>query len=476
MLFNSFLFIFFFLLVIPINYYLKGTTLRKILLVLFSYIFYGYWDWRFCLLLALSTTMDFYLGKFMYKVKDIDKRKHFVTVSVVVNLILLGIFKYFNFFMDSFIVMMARFGLEVDFIHINVILPVGISFYTFQSIAYVLDIYRKELVPTDSFLDYALFVAFFPQLVAGPIQRAPYMLPQIQKFDKPTWEQLKQGAALITIGMFKKIVIGDTSGRIVNHIFADHTAYSSPELMMALFLFSVQIYADFSGYSTIAIGTAKFLGVNVTPNFTQPYLSSNITEFWRRWHMSLSSWLRDYLYISLGGNRKGVTRTYINLMLTMLLGGLWHGANWTFIIWGALHGAYLAIHKWILGEKKPNASYKYENPTQFLKYLAGVIFTFILVQFAWLFFRAVSFEQAFYFIDKFINWEGSQYTGICFTITISFMFVTFLIDIVEYYTKDPAFILRINPSYRYGVAFSMWMVTLLYLFQSTPMPFIYFQF
>jgi len=262
---------------------------------------------------------------------------------------------------------------------LNIILPVGISFYTFQTLSYTLDIYRRKLKPSSNFIDFALFVAFFPQLVAGPIERARHLLPQLSVRLHPTREQVSEGVVLIITGLFMKVMIGDAGGRIADHIFTNPEYYSSLEFLCALLIFSVQIYADFSGYSNIARGTAKLLGVDLMRNFAQPYLSANISEFWRRWHISLSSWLRDYLYISLGGNRKGRGRTFINLMLTMLLGGLWHGANWTFVIWGALHGTYLVIHKLILGDRKPQIHYTYAGVPGFLNYFVKALLTYILV-------------------------------------------------------------------------------------------------
>jgi alginate O-acetyltransferase complex protein AlgI len=303
--------------------------------------------------LALSTVVDFFIEKALFKAKEEKNRKWFLVTSILVNLGILGVFKYFGFFIDSFESLGSVMGVQFDYLHLNIILPVGISFYTFQTMSYSIDIYRRKLEPTNNFIDFAVFVSFFPQLVAGPIERAANLLPQISKIPKPTKEQIQQGIVRIVSGLFTKVMIGDTTGRFVDQIFGNPEIYKSVELISALVLFSIQIYADFSGYSSIARGVAKLLGIELMKNFEQPYLSSNITEFWRRWHISLSSWLKDYLYISLGGNRKGMNMTYINLMLTMLLGGLWHGASWNFVIWGGLHGAYLVIHKLILGDKKP---------------------------------------------------------------------------------------------------------------------------
>ena len=359
MLFNSFIFLIFLGVVLPIFYLLPRKEHKNLFLLLVSYFFYGYWDWRFCFLLAISTIADFAIGRAIHRSDETRRRKLLLLTSLSINLGILGFFKYFNFFIDSFETAFSIFGANFDFLHLNIILPVGISFCSFQTLSYTLDIYRLKLKPSSNFIDFALFVAFFPQLVAGPIERARHLLPQLSVRLHPTREQVSEGVVLIITGLFMKVMIGDAGGRIADHIFTNPEYYSSLEFLCALLIFSVQIYADFSGYSNIARGTAKLLGVDLMRNFAQPYLSANISEFWRRWHISLSSWLRDYLYISLGGNRKGRGRTFINLMLTMLLGGLWHGANWTFVIWGALHGTYLVIHKLILGDRKPQIHYTY---------------------------------------------------------------------------------------------------------------------
>jgi D-alanyl-lipoteichoic acid acyltransferase DltB (MBOAT superfamily) len=365
---------------------------------------------------------------------------------------------------------------QLDILHLNIVLPVGISFYTFQALSYTIDIYRGKLNPSHSLADFALFVSFFPQLVAGPIERAVHLLPQVQKMPTPTRGNFRDGFALMTMGMFKKVIIGDTCGRIVDQIFSQPSLYTSLELLMGLMLFSVQIYADFSGYSLIARGTAKFMGIDIMVNFQQPYLSSNITEFWRRWHISLSTWLKDYLYISLGGNRKGEKRTYVNLMATMLLGGLWHGANWTFVFWGGLHGLYLAVHKFMLKNKKPVTEFAYSNLKNFLIYLVKMCCTNILVLLTWLFFRAHTFQSAFDIMKKFYFWQSGDYSGRIISIIVVYVGVTLVLDILEYYTKDSAYILKLDKSYLIGLYIGLWYLILLYLYQAIPMPFIYFQF
>ena len=293
MLFNSFIFFIFLGVVLPIFYMLPSKMGKNIFLLISSYFFYGYWDWRFLFLLITSTCIDYFVGKALYKTKNVKKRKSFLWISLFANLGILGVFKYFNFFIESFTDLSFKFGWNLDYLHLNIILPVGISFYTFQTLSYTLDIYRQKLKPTTNFIDFALFVSFFPQLVAGPIERASALLPQLSKKLSPTKEQIESGIVLIITGLFRKVMIGDTAGKYVDHIFGDLNGYASIEVLAALVLFSIQIYADFSGYSRIARGTSKLLGVELMKNFEQPYLSRNITESWRRWHISLSSWLKD---------------------------------------------------------------------------------------------------------------------------------------------------------------------------------------
>jgi alginate O-acetyltransferase complex protein AlgI len=478
MLFNSFIFLFFLAVILPSHYLLKTRRSRNILLLLASYVFYGYWDWRFCSLLLTSSVIDFLVGRSMFKARDKSRKKLLLLVSLTANLGILGFFKYFNFFVDSFESLIGVFNYNLDFLHINLILPVGISFYTFQTLSYTIDIYRGKITPTNNFLDFALFVSFFPQLVAGPIERAANLLPQISTIRKTTREQFLDGSILIVYGLFKKVMIGDTAGRYVDHIFAHMDLYSSWEIVFALFMFSIQIYADFSGYSNIARGTAKLFGFEIMKNFEQPYLSTNITEFWRRWHISLSSWLKDYLYISLGGNRRGVNRTYINLMITMILGGLWHGANWTFIIWGILHGVYLAVHKFMTKGKKIIADNKpLKNLADILRFLPSNIITYLLVVITWLFFRVKGMDDIHLFISKCWEWTWGSYPFRFMTILLGFTLVTVFFDTLEYKTGSHVFFKRIRSrSLMFGLLSVMFLSVLMFLINSRPLPFIYFQF
>tara|TARA_X000000368_G_scaffold381436_1_gene337950 strand:- start:273 stop:1616 length:1344 start_codon:yes stop_codon:yes gene_type:complete len=447
-------------------------------LLISSYFFYGYWDYRFLILIIISTLVDFYVGNKINNYSSKSVRKKLLFVSVITNLSILGFFKYFNFFVDSFETLISTFNYSLDFLHINIILPVGISFYTFQTMSYTIDVYRDKIKPTNNILDFAVFVSFFPQLVAGPIERAKNLLPQINSSPLADKKQILQGLTLVVLGLFKKVLIGDPTGKIVDNVFLNPEIYKSFELIAALVLFSIQIYADFSGYTNIARGTAKLLGFNLIKNFEQPYFSRNITEFWRRWHISLSAWLKDYLYISLGGNRKGVKLTYVNLMITMLLGGLWHGASWNFVIWGGLHGLYLSVHKFFLrGRKIKDQNFDFKSFSTILKFIIKVLFTYTLVLFAWLFFRAESLDKSISIISGIINWTSSDLSFRFFKIVFFFSLITLINDYYEYVTGKHTFLLEFkNKFFVTGILLSLFLSVLLYMYNNEPNPFIYFQF
>ncbi|MCP3930005.1 MAG: MBOAT family protein [Bacteroidetes bacterium] len=465
MLFNSLIFLAFLLIVLPFAYYLPAKP-KKIFLLSASYFFYGFWDWRFCFLILFSTILDFLIGKRLFIAKK--NRKLLLAISLVGNLGLLFTFKYFNFFIDSFQRLITSLGGELDVLHIELILPVGISFYTFQTLSYTIDIYRNKLKPTNSFLDFALFVAFFPQLVAGPIERARNLLPQLANIVRPASEQIREGITLITLGMFLKVIIGDNCGRIVDAVFQNPESYAANELLMAIFLFSLQIYADFAGYSKIARGTAKLLGIDLMVNFQQPYLSANFSEFWKRWHISLGSWLKEYLYIPLGGNRNGEWNMYRNLMLTMLLGGLWHGANWTFVIWGGLHGILLAIHKG-LGETLRN--YKLFN----YRWL-NAFFVFLIISFVWVFFRAPDLLFVELFFNRLLQWQDGVFNSDMFNMLFLSGAALLALNIFNDWFKSDLAIMKIEKYWRYGIFVSVWLVVFVSLIPGKPKPFIYFQF
>ncbi len=384
LIFNSGLFLFLFTGFLWIYISLSETHRPKLIFVtLFSLYFYYKSSGGYFVLLLFATAIDFTLAKLIHASKNNAYRKFYIILTLVVNLGMLAYFKYTNFLLGAFL---SAGG--AHFQPLDIFLPVGVSFFTFQSLSYTLDVYRGNLKPVDDILDYAFFVSFFPQLVAGPIVRASDFLPQIHRPTLVTAEMFGRGVFLIGCGLFKKAVISDyISVNFVDRVFDAPTLYAGIENLFAVYGYALQIYCDFSGYSDMAIGIALLLGFHFPLNFDSPYQSKSITEFWRRWHISLSTWLRDYLYISLGGNRKGKTRTYINQMITMLLGGLWHGASWRFIIWGGLHGAALTVHKFYRSEfGRPLAGYGQ------LKNIASVFFTFHFVCFCWIFFRAADME------------------------------------------------------------------------------------
>lgn len=342
MLFNTLEFALFFPAVFCAYWFLVNKNLKaqNILLLVSSYFFYACWDYRFLFLLIFSTLLDYYTGIKMHKAENQKRRKFWFWLSVSINLGFLGIFKYYNFFSTSFAEAVSHFGFTANFWTLKVILPVGISFYTFHGLSYVIDIYKNRIKPCRNFVEYSVFVSFFPLLVAGPIERATHLLPQIQKRRDFDYTRAVNGLRQILWGLFKKMVIADNCAEYANTIFGDSSTYSGTTLVLGAIFFTFQIYCDFSGYSDIALGTARLLGIELLRNFAFPYFSRDIAEFWRRWHISLSSWFKDYLYIPLGGSKGGYRIKIRNTFIIFLVSGFWHGANWTFIAWGALNAIY----------------------------------------------------------------------------------------------------------------------------------------
>lgn len=397
MLFNSTqFFVFFAVFYVLFLIVRKRLRLRNCLLLVGSYVFYASWNWYFLGLIILSTLVDYNIGRWLSRY-DPDKpshtqtRKRLLLASVIINIGILGIFKYFNFFADSFVSLLGIFGLHVDNVTLSLLLPVGISFYTFQTLSYTFDVYRGKLEAIDSLLDFATFVAFFPQLVAGPIERASNLLPQIQSARDIQARDIHAGLYLVVWGLFQKIVIADNAAVVANMVFSDPTKYAGIEIIIGVLAFTFQIYGDFSGYSDIARGISKMMGIELMVNFRLPYFALNPSDFWNRWHISLSTWLRDYLYIPLGGNRKGTVNTYRNLMVTMLLGGLWHGAAWNFVLWGAYHGTILVIYR--LFERKPMHEDPWSGNYNYLVIGFKMLVMFILTMIGWMIFRVESMEQ-----------------------------------------------------------------------------------
>jgi len=401
MLFNSIEFAIFLPIVFAL-YWIIGSDRRKLqnaLIVVASYVFYGWWDQRFLALIFLSTLVDYFVAKGIKKNEDnLKKKKWLLAASLTFNLGMLGFFKYFNFFAENFVEAFTLFGMQLQLPTLQIILPVGISFYTFQTLSYSIDVYKNKLEPCNDFIAFLAYVSFFPQLVAGPIERATNLVPQF--LEKRTFDYAKavDGLKQILWGLFKKIVIADTCARLVNPFFQNYSEYPGADLIVCSIFFAFQIYCDFSGYSDIAIGTARLFGFNLMRNFSFPYFSRDVAEFWRRWHISLTTWFRDYIYIPLGGSRRGLAIVIRNTFIIYLVSGFWHGARWTFIFWGLLNALYflpLLIRK----KNRKNLDIVAVNralPT--FKEFFQIISTFVLITFAWIFFRAESMKDGVYVI------------------------------------------------------------------------------
>ncbi|HEX8269226.1 MAG TPA: MBOAT family O-acyltransferase [Flavobacterium sp.] len=402
MLFNSINFAIFLPIVFILYWFVtnKSMKLQNILLLVSSYFFYACWDWRFLFLLVFSTVLDYYTGIRMQDAQSKAMKKFWFWLSISVNLGFFGVFKYYNFFADSFADAIANFGMHVNPWTLRVILPVGISFYTFHGLSYVIDIYKDRIKAERNFVDYSVFVSFFPLLVAGPIERATHLLPQIQKKRTFDYARAVDGLRQILWGLFKKVVIADQCAEFANQIFNNSADQSGSTLLLGALFFTFQIYGDFSGYSDIALGTARLFGIELLRNFAFPYFSRDIAEFWRRWHISLSTWFRDYLYIPLGGSKGGMWMKVRNTFIIFLVSGFWHGANWTFIIWGFLNALYI-MPSIIFNTNRNNLDIVAQGrllPTA--REVFQMLTTFSLTVFAWIFFRAQSVSHAFEYIGE----------------------------------------------------------------------------
>lgn len=446
MLFNSLGFAVFLPIVFLLYWFVTGksTKLQNLLLLFSSYYFYACWDYRFLFLLIFSTLLDYYTGIKMAEAPNQYQKKTWFWLSIGINLGFLGIFKYYNFFAQSFADSLSAVGIQTNFWVLNIILPVGISFYTFHGLSYVIDIYKDRIKPERNFVDYSVFVSFFPLLVAGPIERATHLLPQIQRKREFNYHQAVDGLRQILWGLFKKIVIADNCAEFANTIFNNSADYSGSTLILGALFFTFQIYCDFSGYSDIALGTARLFGIDLLRNFAFPYFSRDIAEFWRRWHISLSTWFRDYLYIPLGGSKGGTWMKVRNTFIIFLVSGFWHGANWTFIVWGLLNAIYIMPS--ILRRTNRNnldivAQGRY-LPT--MKEFLSIILTFGLTVFAWIFFRAENVTHAFQYISEIFSpsvFTIPNFSGIGKSITTIFIIIIFII--IEWIGKE----------YQYGIQF-----------------------
>lgn len=476
MLFNSIEYVLFLPIVFLLYWFVFNRQLvqRNAFLIAISYLFYGWWDWRFLLLIIISSAADFMIGRAMGATEKEKERKPLLIASLVINLSILGFFKYFGFFVDSFAEVIRFLGMEPNLFTLKIILPVGISFYTFQTLSYTIDIYRRKMAPTQDPFAFFAFVSFFPQLVAGPIERAKNLLPQFNNLKEFDEKSAKDGMRQILWGFFKKIVIADQCAPHVNYIFDNYETLPSGMLVLGAVYFAFQIYGDFSGYSDIAIGTARLFGYNLMQNFNFPYLSRDVAEFWRRWHISLSSWFRDYIYIPLGGNRDGKLGRIRNIIITFTISGFWHGANWTFIFWGFLNGLYY-IPLMLMGKNKSNTDVIAKD--SFLPPLREVMLvglTFALTVLTWIFFRADNISQAFSFLGRIFSLESGTIprARIIPAIWIIFFFI------IEYFSRRLKHPFENFDGVPIVVRWSVYVFFVLCIFKSYAIAqtFIYFQF
>jgi len=459
----------------------RSYKLQNILLLVSSYFFYACWDWRFLFLLIFSTVLDYYTGLRMSDAQNQKSKNFWFWLSITVNLGFLGVFKYYNFFVTSFAEAISNFGFQINPWTLKVILPVGISFYTFHGLSYVIDIYKDRIKAEKDFVDYSVFVSFFPLLVAGPIERATHLLPQIQKERFFDYDKAVDGLKQILWGLFKKIVIADQCAEYVNVIFNNYSQYSGSTLLLGAVLFAFQIYGDFSGYSDIALGTARLFGIDLLRNFAFPYFSRDIAEFWRRWHISLSTWFRDYLYIPLGGSKGGTWMKVRNTFIIFLVSGFWHGANWTFIAWGFLNALYIMPSIFFDTHRNNLDIVAKGRSFPSIKEILHIFITFILTVFAWIFFRSESIGNALNFISRIFNLSlfslptinlSYPTKHIILLLIIIFLFVEWFgresqYAIQNFFLKKPIFV-----RWLFYIVISIF----IFLFQGKEQAFIYFQF
>lgn len=482
MLFNSLTFAIFLPIVFILYWFVFNKNLKwqNLLVAVASYVFYGWWDWRFLSLILFSTLVDYTIGIQLGKTEERFTRKLLLWISIVVNLGLLGVFKYYNFFLDSLYDAAPGLQVVLGFNTLDIILPVGISFYTFQTLSYTIDVYRKQLEPTKNFTSFTAFVSFFPQLVAGPIERASNLLPQFYKKRKFEYSNAVDGMRQILWGLFKKVVIADNCAVYANHIFENSSDMSGSTLLLGAVFFTFQIYGDFSGYSDIAIGTARLFGFNLMQNFAFPYFSRDIAEFWRRWHISLSTWFRDYLYIPLGGSRGGTWMKVRNTFIIFVVSGFWHGANWTFIVWGTLNAIYF-LPLLLTKKNRQNLGVVAEDAfLPSLKEFGQMVITFGLTVLAWVFFRAENIDHAFSYLSQIFSFsifDFPNFSGLSRSILVLILVLFFML--VEWFGRKEQFALQyIGSTQRLSVRwiFYIFLILLIIEFDGSQEEFIYFQF
>ncbi len=469
MVFNSYTFIVFFIIVLGLYYAPFSWRLRKIILLVSSYIFYGVWSPPFVLLLLGSTIIDFVVGQKLSSATNNTQRKLWLSLSLLGNLGPLAYFKYGGFLMENFTVLIQKFGGQYQAPVWDVVLPVGISFYTFQTLCYSLDIYNRKYPPMNSFLDFSLFVSFFPQLVAGPIVRPDELVPQFASPKSATKQSFFDGLFLLTLGLFMKVVLADSLlAEPANDVFnASNKMMHIMDAWCGVLAFSGQIFFDFGGYSTCAIGIAMCLGFHIRDNFLYPYAATGFSDFWKRWHITLSTWLRDYLYIPLGGNRHGIVKMYLALMMTMLIGGLWHGAKWTFVVWGGLHGMYLVIEKLLKNQKF----------TWSLHPFVYALITYFFVLITWVFFRAETFTSAGNVLISMFTNLGAKNVILNYLSISKVIMITLFLLITHWYMRDKKVIEEIGQMSVWKVS-AIWtfMLSMIIWSQESTSSFIYFQF
>lgn len=478
MLFNSIDYLLFLPVVFLLYWFVfnKSVTIQNVLLMAASYFFYACWDWRFLFLLAFSTILDYYSGIKIHEAASDKSKKIWLYISVTINLGFLGFFKYYNFFIESFAEFITLFGLTPHYSTLQIILPVGISFYTFHGLSYVFDIYNKRIKPTYNWIDYSLFVSFFPLLVAGPIERATHLLPQVEKPRNFNYLKAVDGLRQMLWGFFKKIVIADNCAELANQIFDNSASLNGSTLFLGAIYFTFQIYGDFSGYSDIALGTARLFGFELLKNFNYPYFSRDIAEFWRRWHISLSSWFKDYLYIPLGGSKGGNWSRIKNTFIIFVVSGFWHGANWTFIAWGALNALFI-MPSILLKTNRNNLEVVAKGQLfPSLKDATSIAVTFILTVFAWIFFRAENLSHAYQFVKGIFIRSFFSFPDF-FSIKVVLLILLFMV--IEWLGREKkfaiqSFLSKSNSFIRWSFYFII--LFLIFMFSGKEQAFIYFQF
>lgn len=480
MLFNSLEFIFF----LPIVFFLYWFVfcrrrMQNLLIVIISYIFYGWWDWRFLILITLTSVCSYFSGVLLEMSEGKERnRKILSALNIIINLGILAIFKYFNFFVYNLQMFFRSIGYELDIITLNIILPVGVSFYTFQALSYTIDVYRRKIKPTHDIIEFFAFISFFPQLVAGPIERATNLLPQFQKKREFCYEHAVDGMRQMLWGFLKKVVVADTCAFYVNRYWDLYADFTGVSLLALAFLFTFQIYCDFSGYSDIAIGCARLFGINLNRNFAFPYFSRSIPEFWRRWHISLMTWFRDYVYFPLGGSKCSKMRVFRNILIVWSISGLWHGANWTFVCWGVYHASWLVLYNLFEVNTKYQHEVAFERILPNMKEFFQIVFTFLLAVIGWIIFRAQDISQAYYYICHMIK---TFFVSPHISFEKTGLYMGFLLLFVEWLQRNKQHALQFSEITPFNIRAVRWSVYLIIIilitcFRGHSQTFIYFQF